>query len=87
MTGTDKICDLLNEYFQKCKAEGKEYVVLKASDIEDMFDIAKEVYGDPHRNRFPPICSAMKRVKKDDDVIVNSPEKGAGPSLEIQYYL
>ena len=44
MTGTDKICELLNDYFQKCKSEGKEYVILRASDIEDMFDIARTIY-------------------------------------------
>ena len=45
MTGTDKICELLNDYFQKCKSEGKEYVILRASDIEDMFDIARTIYS------------------------------------------
>lgn len=49
MTGTDKICELLNDYFQKCKSEGKEYVILRASDIKDMFDIARTIYGDPNK--------------------------------------
>lgn len=70
MTGTDKICELLNDYFQKCKSEGKEYVILRASDIEDMFDIARTSYGNPNKNRYPAICSAMKRLMNDKDDIV-----------------
>lgn len=49
MTGTDKICELLNDYFQKCKSEGKEYVILRTSDIKDMFDIARTIYEDPNK--------------------------------------
>lgn len=31
MTGTDKICELLNDYFQKCKPEmAKMYVILRS---------------------------------------------------------
>ena len=85
MTGTDKICELLNDYFQKCKSEGKEYVILRASDIEDMFDIARTIYRDPNKNRYPAICSTMKRLMNDkDDIVFATPSE---QSLDSEHLL
>ena len=87
MTGTDKICELISNYFSKCKSEGKTFVTLKASDIEEMFDVSKQIYNAPDKKRYPAICSAMKRMMKENDEIVFSPKSGQSPLFEIKYYL
>lgn len=87
MTGTDKICELISNYISKCKSEGQTFVTLKTSDIEEMFDVSRQIYNAPEKKRYPAICSAMKRMMKENDEIIFSPMSGQSSLLEIKYYL
>jgi 5-methylcytosine-specific restriction protein A len=51
-------------------------------------ELHRRVGGYPGRNhRMPMCCSAMRRIMKDGDIIIQAPPRGDGASLTIEYQL
>ena len=75
---TKEICDYIELLKINAKAEGKEKLVLVARDIH------KELNLD---NRYPMVCSAMRKCMGDYDVVLFQPPKKDSSTVEIEYKL
>ena len=73
--------------------EFKEYIQSKIINMKGDYinivsgDIHRELGGYPGKNHsIPSCCQAMRNLMIDGDIVLYSPRKGNGASLEVRYY-
>lgn len=72
----------INKLFELARQKGLEYKTIIAGDLHE------KVGGYPGPDhRMPSCCEVMRKKMRAGDVIVKSPKKGNGASLEIKYKL
>lgn len=74
---TNRFYVALQQKFELAVERGDEYLEVRAGDFH------KELQSD--KTRMAPCCNAMWKAKRDDDVVVDSPQKKRGNSLKIRY--
>lgn len=78
-----KLVDIAQEEIEKIIFSklrlGEKEVIIKAKEIHEKLNFG---------NRYPVICSAMRKVQaKYKNEVIKSPPKGDGVNLEIKYIL
>ena len=78
----DVFRDALEQELHKATEAGQRSLSIKAGDLH------RSVGGFPGRNhRMPTCCQAMRSTMAAGDRIIESPPKGKGPRLTIEYRL
>jgi 5-methylcytosine-specific restriction protein A len=73
---------VLREIFFSKEKQGLSKIAVNSGDLH------RRVGGYPGKNhRMPTCCSAMRSEMRDGDRIIQSPPKGNGASLTIEYQL
>lgn len=75
---TSEIEEFINEVLLKSKREGHEYVDIVSGDIHKQMHL---------NNKMPSVCNAMYKLKKENDVILNTTPSGKSSTIKIRYYL
>ena len=75
---TKDIRDYIETQKNDAKDKGKEFIVLRASDIHRVNRL---------KNAMPMVCNAMRQCMKECDVVIHETPSGYSSSLEIKYIL
>lgn len=75
---TKDIRDYIEAQKAEAKNSGKDFIVLRASDLHRINRL---------RNGMPIVCNAMRQCMRENDEILHQTPSGYSSSLEIKYYL